>query len=99
MSERSERTNVTARSVSDADEGGLAPTETLPVRAEIPGTVADIVVAAGTAVEAGATLVILDSMKMEIPVLAPRAGLLRRVVVGVGDRLQQGDLVAVMELT
>jgi biotin carboxyl carrier protein len=73
--------------------------QTLPVRAEIPGTVADVVVVVGTVVEAGATLVLLESMKMEIPVLAPRAGLLRRVVVGVGDRLQQGDLVAVLELT
>jgi biotin carboxyl carrier protein len=44
-------------------------------------------------------LVLLDSMKMEIPVLAPRAGILARVVVEVGDRLQQGDLVAVLELT
>jgi biotin carboxyl carrier protein len=73
--------------------------ETLPVRAEIPGTVADVVASPGAAVEAGATLVLLDSMKMEIPVLAPRAGILARVVVEVGDRLQQGDLVAVLELT
>ncbi len=68
-----------------------------PVRAELPGTVAAVLVTAGSEVEAGATLVLLDSMKMEIPVLAPRAGNVRRVVVGPGDRLQQGDLVAVLD--
>ena len=48
---------------------------------------------------AGAALVLLDSMKMEIPVLAPRPGVVRRVVVDVGDRLQQGDVVAVLDPT
>jgi biotin carboxyl carrier protein len=69
------------------------------VRAELPGTVSDVVATAGTVVEAGAALVLLDSMKMEIPVLAPRAGTVRRVVVSPGDHLQQGDLVAVLDLT
>lgn len=68
------------------------------VRAELPGTVAEVVAVAGAVVETGATLVLLDSMKMEIPVLALRAGTVRRVVVGVGDRLQQGDLVAVLDV-
>lgn len=68
-----------------------------PVRAELPGTVVHVVVEAGTEVAAGVALVLLDSMKMEIPVLAPRGGTVRRIVVGVGDRLQQGDLVAVLE--
>jgi biotin carboxyl carrier protein len=68
-----------------------------PVRAELPGTVAAVLTASGSLVEAGATLVLLDSMKMEIPVLAPRAGTVRRVVVSPGDRLQQGDLVAVLD--
>ena len=68
-----------------------------PVRAELPGTVTDVVAAAGTVVQGGAALVLLDSMKMEIPVLAPLTGTVRRVVVAPGDRLQQGDLVAVLD--
>ena len=68
------------------------------VRAELPGTVAAVMVSPGTAVAAGDGLVLLDSMKMEIPVLAPRAGTVRRVVVGPGDHVQQGDLVAVLDL-
>jgi biotin carboxyl carrier protein len=79
----------------DAVDGAAASGQ--PVRAELPGTVADVVVCAGQAVEAGAPVVLLDSMKMEIPVLAPRAGTVRRVVVGVGDSVQQGDLVAVLD--
>lgn len=75
----------------------MSSAEGFPVRAELPGTVSDVVAAAGTVVEAGAALVLLDSMKMEIPVLAPRAGTVRRVVVRPGDHLQQGDLVAVLD--
>jgi acetyl-CoA carboxylase biotin carboxyl carrier protein len=67
------------------------------VRAELPGTVAAVVVSPGAAVASGDSLVLLDSMKMEIPVLAPRAGTVRRVVVGPGDHVQQGDPVAVLE--
>ncbi len=69
------------------------------VRAELPGTVAEVVVTAGSAVDAGDRLILLDSMKMEVPILAPRAGTVRRVVVGPGDRVQQGDLVALLDLS
>jgi len=73
--------------------------ESYQVRAELPGTVAEVVTEVGAVVGAGDPLVLLDSMKMEIPVLAPRPGTVRRVVVGPGDRLQQGDLVAVLDPT
>jgi biotin carboxyl carrier protein len=76
----------------------VSQAESFAVRAELPGTVAEVIVHAGTAVEAGEPLVLLDSMKMEIPVLAPRPGTVRRVVVAPGDRLQQGDLVAVLDV-
>ncbi|WP_019876169.1 biotin/lipoyl-containing protein [Sporichthya polymorpha] len=71
---------------------------TLGVRVELPGTVAAVAVTPGTAVAAGAELLRLDSMKMDIPVRAPQAGTVRRVLVGVGDRLQQGDLAVVLDL-
>lgn len=71
--------------------------ESYPVRAELPGTVSDVVAAVGDTVRPGDAVVLLDSMKMEIPVLASRAGTVRRIVVGPGDRLQQGDLVAVLD--
>jgi acetyl-CoA carboxylase biotin carboxyl carrier protein len=51
-------------------------------------------VAPGTEVAAGDTLVILESMKMEIPVLTERAGTVAELHVVEGEVLQEGDLIA-----
>ncbi|HXP20486.1 MAG TPA: biotin/lipoyl-binding carrier protein [Streptosporangiaceae bacterium] len=67
------------------------------IRAEMVANVWKIVVAEGDAVGDGDTLVILESMKMEIPVLAEVAGLLIRLAVAEGDVIQEGDLIAVIE--
>jgi acetyl-CoA carboxylase biotin carboxyl carrier protein len=64
------------------------------VRAEMVSTVYQVVVSAGEEVTEGDTLVILESMKMEIPVLAEVAGKVTSVDVKVGDVIQQGDLIA-----
>jgi biotin carboxyl carrier protein len=56
-----------------------------------------VVAAEGDAVADGDTLVILESMKMEIPVLAETAGKLARLAVAEGDVVQEGDLIAVIE--
>ena len=45
----------------------------------------------------GDTLVLLESMKMEIPVLAEVAGTVTEVSVSVGDVIQAGDLIAVID--
>ena len=63
-------------------------------RAEMVSTVYQVVVSAGEEVDEGDTLVILESMKMEIPVLAEVAGKVTSVDVKVGDVIQQGDLIA-----
>ncbi|GAA1001474.1 biotin/lipoyl-binding carrier protein [Acrocarpospora macrocephala] len=67
------------------------------VRAEMVANVWKVVVAAGDAVEDGDTLVILESMKMEIPVLAEDAGVVAQLKVAEGDVIQEGDLIAVIE--
>ena len=64
------------------------------VRAEMVSTVYQVVVSAGEEVDEGDTLVILESMKMEIPVLAEVTGKVTSVDVKVGDVIQQGDLIA-----
>ncbi|WP_430333509.1 biotin/lipoyl-binding carrier protein [Rhodococcus sp. ACT016] len=64
------------------------------VRAEMVSTVYQVVVREGEEVTEGDTLVILESMKMEIPVLAEVAGKVTSVDVNVGDVIQQGDLIA-----
>ncbi|MFB6395739.1 biotin/lipoyl-binding carrier protein, partial [Polymorphospora sp. 2-325] len=51
----------------------------------------------GDSVADGDTLVILESMKMEIPVVAESAGVLARLAVNEGDVVQEGDLIAVIE--
>jgi len=56
-----------------------------------------VVVTEGDQVEEGDTLVILESMKMEIPVVAEDAGSLVRLHVAEGDVIQEGDLIAVIE--
>jgi biotin carboxyl carrier protein len=56
-----------------------------------------IVVAEGDTVEDGDTLVILESMKMEIPVLAEDSGTIVGLKVAEGDVIQEGDLIAVIE--
>lgn len=67
------------------------------VRAEMVANVWKVVAAEGAAVADGDTLVILESMKMEIPVLAEGSGTLTKLAVGEGDVVQEGDLIAVIE--
>ena len=66
------------------------------IRAEMVANVWKVVAAQGDHVDDGDTLVILESMKMEIPVLAEVAGTVSKVSVSVGDVIQAGDLIAVI---
>lgn len=64
------------------------------VRAEMVANVAEVHVKAGDRVEAGAALVLLESM--EIPVLCEDAGTVTEVQVMPGDVIQEGDVIAVL---
>ena len=66
------------------------------VRAEMVANVWKVLVAPGDAVQEDDTLVILESMKMEIPVVAPAGGSVQSVEVAEGDVVQEGDLIAVI---
>ena len=66
------------------------------VRAEMVANVWKVVVAQGDSVEDGDTLVILESMKMEIPVLTESAGTVQELRVNEGDVVQEGDVIAVI---
>jgi acetyl-CoA carboxylase biotin carboxyl carrier protein len=63
------------------------------VCAHITGTVWKIQVAVGDTVEAEQSLVILESMKMEMPVEAPEAGKVSRIVVSEGQAVEEGDVL------
>ena len=56
-----------------------------------------VVVKEGDTVSDGDTLVILESMKMEIPVLAESDGTVSQLAVNEGDVVQEGDLIAVID--
>jgi biotin carboxyl carrier protein len=66
------------------------------VLAEMVANVWKVVAAAGDRVEEGDTICILESMKMEIPVEAPVAGSVARIVEE-GSVVQEGDVIAVIE--
>jgi acetyl-CoA carboxylase biotin carboxyl carrier protein len=64
------------------------------IRAEMVANVWKVVAVQGDHVDDGDTLVILESMKMEIPVLAESAGTITTMHVAEGDVVQEGDLIA-----
>ncbi|MFC3961826.1 biotin/lipoyl-binding carrier protein [Nocardia jiangsuensis] len=66
------------------------------VRAEMVSTVLTVEVAVGDAVRTDQTLVLLESMKMEIPVITESDGEVTSIAVEPGQVLQQGDLIAVI---
>jgi acetyl-CoA carboxylase biotin carboxyl carrier protein len=66
------------------------------VEAQITGNVWKIEKAVGDAVEEGETLIILESMKMEIPVEAPCGGTLAEIRVSEGQSVEEGAVLAVI---
>ena len=66
------------------------------VKASVPGKVFKIEAAAGKAVKTGDTIIILEAMKMEIPVVAPQDGTIASINVSVGDAIENGDVLATM---
>ena len=68
----------------------------IEVKAEMVASVFKVLVVAGAPVVAGEALVILESMKMEIPVLADAAGTVSEVCVTEGDVVHEGDVLVVL---
>lgn len=66
------------------------------IRAEMVANVWKVVASAGDTVSEGDTLVILESMKMEIPVVSESDGVVQELAVNEGDVVQDGDLIAVI---
>ncbi len=67
------------------------------VTSEITGTVWKLEVAVGDRVDAEQTLLILESMKMEIPAAAPRAGTVLQLLVAEGEAVSEGQDLVVIE--
>ena len=69
----------------------------IKVQSEITGKVWAIEANVGDALEEEDTIIVLVSMKMEIPVVAPSDGTLKEILVQEGDAITEGQDVAIME--
>jgi urea carboxylase len=68
----------------------------IAVKSEITGTLWQVHVSAGDRVEAGATLMVIVSMKMAIPVITEDEGVVSEILVKVNDPIAEGQVVAVL---
>lgn len=92
--EDADRAELRRRATRARDAGAASgPVE---IRAIIPGRVAAVRVTVGDAVEAGASLLVVEAMKMQNELRAPRAGVVERVAVGEGETIENGDLLVVL---
>lgn len=67
------------------------------INADITGTVFKIETSVGAAVAADSTLIVLESMKMEIPVDTPIAGIVAEILVAEGEAIAEGQALIVIE--
>jgi acetyl-CoA carboxylase biotin carboxyl carrier protein len=67
------------------------------VKSEIAGNVWKIQLKPGDKVELDGEIMILESMKMEIPVLSPKGGTIREIKVAEGEAIAEGQLVAIID--
>lgn len=68
----------------------------IEILAEMVAAVLQVAVAEGDSVAVGQEVVLLESMKMEIPVLAEHPGTVAEIKVGPGDVVQEGDVLVVL---
>ena len=66
------------------------------VESEVTGVVCRIEAQPGQAIAAGATLLLVESMKMEIPICAERDGTVAEILVAEGEMVSDGQVVAVL---
>ncbi|MEA2519018.1 MAG: hypothetical protein QOF49_1098, partial [Chloroflexota bacterium] len=90
-----DRADLRRRATRAKDTGTTSgPTE---IRAIIPGRVAALRVVAGDAVDAGQSLLVVEAMKMQNELRAPRDGIVARVAVGEGQTIDNGELLVVLK--
>jgi biotin carboxyl carrier protein len=67
------------------------------IKAHITGVVFQVTARTGESVSAGDPVIVLESMKMEIPVEAPRAGTVTEIRVAEGQTVQEGETIALID--
>ena len=91
-----EGTGSAAAAAPKAAPKAAAGAGAVKVAASVPGKVLKIAASVGQAVKAGDNIVILESMKMEIPVVAPQDGTVASIDVAEGASVENGDTLATM---
>lgn len=69
----------------------------IAIIAPMPGKIAGITANVGSQVQEDEEVLIMDAMKMEIPVSAPSAGTIKEIMVKVGDSVNEGQTLAILE--
>ncbi|PKN10394.1 MAG: acetyl-CoA carboxylase biotin carboxyl carrier protein subunit [Deltaproteobacteria bacterium HGW-Deltaproteobacteria-7] len=69
----------------------------MEIKAPMPGKIASITVSVGSQVQEEEEVIIMDAMKMEIPVYAPGAGTIKEIMVKAGDSVNEGQVLAILE--
>lgn len=86
----------TAAPVAAPKAAPAAGAGAVKVSASVPGKVLKVVASVGQAVKAGDNIIILESMKMEIPVVAPQDGTVASIDTSEGASVENGDTLATM---
>ncbi|MBA7845012.1 acetyl-CoA carboxylase biotin carboxyl carrier protein subunit [Klebsiella sp. RHBSTW-00484] len=60
------------------------------VKSKVPGVVDEVKAAAGDKIEKGQVVIVLEAMKMKMPVASPESGILKTLAVNAGDRINPG---------
>ncbi len=88
---------ATLRERAHRGRASTARSGPMELRSVIPGRVVGVSVSPGEAVTAGQQLLVIEAMKMQNELRAPRDGTVSRVAVGTGENLEVGDLLVVLE--
>lgn len=87
------------KAVAPAAPKAVAPAAgagSIQVKAGAAGKVFQIPTSVGQSVQAGDTVIVIEAMKMEIPVVAPEAGTIASIDVAVGDAVESGAVLATL---
>jgi acetyl-CoA carboxylase biotin carboxyl carrier protein len=83
--------------VAGPDDSGRKLMARIEVKSEITGTVWQVLAKPGDQVASGDTLIVIESMKMEIPVITEDGGVVSEILVAEKDAVAEGQVVAVLE--
>ena len=66
------------------------------IKAQVPGKITQILVKEGQSIKSGDTIVMLEAMKMEIPILSSETGVVSSILVSVGQSVENGDSLVLL---